>query len=78
MDPVLYVMAILGCSDAGTGCATVRIADAGYASASACRAAAPAALMAHTDLDFPALRVDCRRASASVARRIIHNNGKNS
>lgn len=78
MDPVLYVLAILGCSDTGTGCTTARIADMGYASASACRAAAPAVLMTHTDLDFPTLRVDCRRASASAARRITRNSGGNS
>jgi hypothetical protein len=63
MEPVLYLMAILGCGDAGTGCQAVRTATARYASADACRAASDAVLMANTDLDYPVLRADCRRSA---------------
>lgn len=63
MQPVFYVMAILGCGDAGGGCETVRTASARFASATACRAAAGDMLLANTDLDYPMLRVICRKAA---------------
>jgi hypothetical protein len=63
MEPVLYLMAILGCGDAGTGCQAVRTPPVRYASADACRAATDAVLIASTDLDYPMLRADCRRSA---------------
>ncbi len=67
MQTIFYVMAILGCGDAGTGCQAVRTPPTRYASAAACRAAAETALMAHTDLDYPLLRVDCRKTIRPAA-----------
>lgn len=64
MEPVLYLMAILGCGNAGAGCRAVRMPPARYASVAACRAAAEAVLTANTDLDYPMLRADCCRSSA--------------
>jgi hypothetical protein len=67
MQTIFYVMAILGCGDAGTGCEAVRTPPARYTSAAACRAAAETTLMAHTDLDYPMLRVDCRKGARAAA-----------
>ncbi|MBB5684239.1 hypothetical protein [Sphingobium boeckii] len=61
MEPLIYVMAILGCGDAGTGCAQQRIATPIYRSAAHCRADAGNVLLANTDLDFPMIKVDCRK-----------------
>lgn len=69
MQPIFYVMAILGCGDAGTGCETVRTAPALYASSVACRAAAGEVLLANTDLDYPVLRIICRKTARSAAAR---------
>ena len=59
MGPAYFVIAIMGCSDAGLDCRTV-VAPAGhYASEQACLAAREDALMANTDLDFPTLFAQC-------------------
>jgi len=68
MQPIFYVMAILGCGDGGN-CESARVAETYYPSAAACRAATADALIAHTDLDYPVLRADCRKASKPAALR---------
>ena len=67
MGPVFYVMAILGCGDAGTACDEARIAAPVYASQSACQADADNVLMANTDIDYPVLKVDCRKSRKPAA-----------
>lgn len=62
MEPLIYVMAILGCGDAGTRCDEARIAAPAYTSVAECRADAGNVLMANTDLDYPTLRADCRKS----------------
>ncbi|MBY8824743.1 hypothetical protein [Sphingomonas colocasiae] len=69
MQPIFYVMAILGCGDAGTGCETVRTAPTLYASPMACRAAASDVLLANADLDYPMLRIVCRKAARQAVLR---------
>ena len=67
MGPVFYVMAILGCGDAGTACDEARIATPVYASESACQADAGNVLMGNTDIDYPVLKVDCRKSRTPAA-----------
>lgn len=69
----MYVMAILGCGDAGGLCSQARLDPARYTSLQACQAAAPAALAKHTDLDFPELSAKCRVMSAKDTRLIAAN-----
>lgn len=69
MQPLFYVMAIMGCGDAGTGCEAARVADARYPTAAACQAAASDVLTMHTDLDYPVLRIDCRKSTKPVVLR---------
>lgn len=60
MEPVFFVMAILGCGEAGDTCRPVRTLPVHYATAEACSAASGAALAANTDLDYPEIAADCR------------------
>lgn len=59
MGPAYFVIAIMGCSDAGMDCRTVAAPAAHYGSEQACLAAREDALMANTDLDFPTLFARC-------------------
>ena len=69
MQPVFYVMAILGCGDGNSQCSTARLDDARFATMAECRAQLPAGLARHTDLSFPVIAADCRRNSpVAVAR----------
>ena len=70
MEPVFFVMAILGCGDDGMACQTQRTMPTRYESASACQAAIAGALERNTDLDFPVVGASCvqngRRFADSV------------
>jgi hypothetical protein len=61
LDPVLFVVAIMGCGDARTDCTEARVVRARYETAAECQANLPAVLAANTDLDFPDLTATCRR-----------------
>ena len=79
MGPAYFVIAILGCGDAGGSCATVATPAAHYANEQACLAARSDALMANSDLDFPMLLAQCTpvmgKASAA-APETPSGNGK--
>lgn len=60
MEPLFYVMAIMGCSDGSANCAEARVEQAQYASYAQCQAAMPAALMRNTDVDYPVVSAACR------------------
>lgn len=72
----MYVMAILGCGDAGGLCAQARMDTVRYASLRACQAAAPVALSRHTDLDFPEISAQCRAEGARNTRQIAATAGR--
>lgn len=63
----MYVMAILGCGDAGGLCSQARIDPARYTSLQACQAATQTALQRHADLDFPEIAAQCRANGKQVA-----------
>jgi hypothetical protein len=60
MQPIFFVLAIMGCGDNASGCAEARIEPARYSTVQQCQAAAPAALARHTDLSFPVISAACR------------------
>ena len=64
MEPVYYVIAILGCADGSTQCTPVATVPTHYTSQAACSAGTSQALMANSDLDFPTLLAECRPESA--------------
>lgn len=68
MEPVYFVMAILGCGDAGASCTEARVEPARFQSVAQCQAALPSALARHTDLDFPVVSAACRATGPRMVR----------
>lgn len=68
MEPVFYVMAILGCSDGQLQCREVRIEPVRYQSAAQCQVAMAQVLPRHTDLSFPTIAASCQRRGEQMAR----------
>jgi hypothetical protein len=60
MEPGYFIIAILGCADGSVACTPVMTVPARYESKAACAAAAPAALLANANFDFPSLFAECR------------------
>ena len=67
MGPVLFVMAIMGCGDGQTQCAEARVEQVTFASMAACQAAMPDVLNRSTDLEYPEVLANCRRAQPIMA-----------
>ena len=65
MEPLVYVMAIIGCADSGAVCREERLIERRYVSAAECNAATESQLIMHSDLDYPVIRADCRRAPST-------------
>lgn len=71
MGPGIFVIAILGCADGGTGCTPVATLPTEYATQAQCAAATGAALIENSNFDYPTLLARCHSAqvkSASVAK----------
>lgn len=68
MEPVFFVMAILGCGDGSSQCREARVEPNHYASVQQCQAQLPAALARNTDLSFPTISATCRADGALMAR----------
>ena len=66
MSPLLIAMTLLGCSDAGDQCQTVRILPARYASVEACNAAAETVLTRLTEADAPVMAIHCAKQSVTT------------
>lgn len=60
MQPIFFVLAIMGCDEGALGCAEARVEPARYATVQQCQAALPAALARNTDLSFPVISAACR------------------
>ena len=63
MEPVYYVIAILGCADGSTQCTPVATVPTHYTSQAACSAGTRQALLASSDFDFPTIVAQCRAES---------------
>ena len=66
MEPLLFVMAILGCGESDAACRELRLEPARYRSEASCMAATQTALLRHDDLPFPTIVARCRPAGARV------------
>jgi hypothetical protein len=64
VEPILFVMAILGCGESDAACRELRVEQVRYRSEAACMAATEAALMRNDDLAFPSIVASCRPAGA--------------
>ncbi|WP_353203267.1 hypothetical protein [Sphingomonas sp.] len=60
MEPLFYVMAIMGCGDGNSACQQARVESAQYSSIRACQQAMPAALVRNSDIDYPVVTASCR------------------
>lgn len=68
MEPMFFVMAILGCGDGNGQCTTARTVPTHYTTMAQCQAALPTQLAANTDIPFPVISADCRRQGVEVAQ----------
>ena len=68
MEPVFYVMAILGCGDLQDQCQQARIEPIRYRTAAQCQAAMVEVLPRHMDLSFPTVAAACQREGNLVAQ----------
>ncbi len=75
MQPLYYVMAILGCGDDGAVCQQVRLEPVRYQSAAACQAAMANALQRSTDLSFPVVQAACERRGLMMADATARRRG---
>lgn len=75
MEPIFFVMAIMGCGDAGDACREARIEPVRYTSIQACRADATAALQRNSDVDFPVVTASCRSTTPQMAVTRIPSRG---
>jgi hypothetical protein len=69
MEPLYFVMAIMGCGDGSTACAEARLEPAHYATVQQCQAAMPAALIRNSDIDYPVISAACR----SIGQQLVQN-----
>ena len=69
MEPLYYVMAILGCGDDGAACQQARLAPVRYQSIAQCQAAMTNVLQTHADLSYPVIQAACQRRGLDVAAR---------
>ena len=65
MEPLTFVMAILGCSESDAACRELRVMPAPYRSEAQCLADTESQLIRHSDLAYPTLVAQCRRADAA-------------
>jgi len=67
MEPMFYVMAIMGCGDSASNCAQARVEPVHYTTIRQCQAAMPAALIRNSDIDYPVVSAACR----SVGQQLV-------
>lgn len=67
MGTGIFIMAIMGCGDAGAQCTAVTTVPTTYASREACMAATDEMLGRHDSLDFPTIVAECRASKAKGA-----------
>lgn len=65
MEPLVYIMAILGCGESDASCLEVRVAETRYQSEAACVEATGIELIRHDDLQYPTIVAQCRRAGTA-------------
>jgi hypothetical protein len=70
MGPGIFLIAILGCGDAGGPCRTVRLLDAPYPSRAGCLAASGDALAKYADAPYPTMVAQCLPAKQASSFRL--------
>ena len=65
MEPLMFVMAILGCGESDAPCERVQLAQTRYRNQAECLAATERELLRHDDLPYPTIVAQCRAAGAA-------------
>jgi hypothetical protein len=68
MEPLFYVMAIMGCGDDSNACQQARVEPVHYSSIRACQQAMPAALARNSDIDYPVITASCRATGTRLVQ----------
>lgn len=68
MQPLFYVMAIMGCGDGNVQCTEARVVQVRYETMAQCRAALPEQLAQNTDVPYPMIGAACRSQGAQIAK----------
>lgn len=66
MEPLAFIIAIMGCGEGDAPCRQVRMLEARYESQAACVSATEAALTQNTDVDYPVVAAECVAAGAKA------------
>lgn len=69
MEPLFYVMAILGCGDGAAACQEARVEPVRYENAAQCHAAMEPALLRNSDLAFPTIAANCQSNAARISQK---------
>ena len=59
MEPLTFIIAIMGCGEGDAPCQQVRMLEARYESRAACVAATEAAVARNSDVDYPVVAAQC-------------------
>jgi len=66
MEPLTFLIAIMGCGEGDAPCRQVRMLEARYESQAACTAATEAAVAQNVDVDFPVVVAQCVSAGTEA------------
>jgi hypothetical protein len=66
MEPLMYVMAILGCGEGDAACRQLAVVETRYRTEAACLAATEEQLLRRDDLAYPNVVAECRRAGVTA------------
>jgi hypothetical protein len=69
MEPLLFVMAIMGCGDGTTQCSEQRVVEARYETLQQCQADTAQQLYRNSDISYPVIMTACRSVGARFADR---------
>ena len=65
MEPLYFVMAILGCGESDAACREVQVVETRYQSEAECLAASDAELVRRDELPYPTIVAQCRPAASA-------------
>lgn len=68
MDPLFYIVAIMGCGDGGGACRQARVEPVHYTSIGACQAAMAGAIARNADIDYPVVTAACRATGQKLVQ----------
>lgn len=71
MEPLVFIITIMGCADDGSMCAAQRVEPVTYRTQAQCQAALPTVLQRSADLPYPTLQAACEGSSPRAAQARI-------